>query len=867
MPADLVNPPPGYEVLDYLGGGAMGEVFLARQVSLGRRVALKVSKRNIASELHTTLDRLLDEALTIARLDHPNIVPVYDCIKHDSRVFIVMKYVEGFTLGDLLKGGHEEFLAPPYSHFFKDGRLRREAIAEVGLRMAEALAYAHERGVLHRDIKPSNIFIDHKGKIVLIDFGIARDSTRQGLTATGVVVGTPHYMSPEQIRGVPLDGRADLYALGCVLFHCLTGRVPFYDTNEVMVCIKHLNDPVPNIEALASDTSPALNQLVIKLLEKDRDQRIPSAEALMDYLAGIQAGSSTSTDTVRILHDMGGRTGQADRAVSPSEEVATETALPFRVPDASAPAVAFAASVPVPRRARRRSRPWVLGVFALVLVACVLVVLAEQPSFLPRHAIFDRLKPLRRENWLDPILGVKASPDPGKRVVEDPGLGIGGHDTAQVEEAAAPVEVEEESPALREESEPDVIEVAAIPVMPEPTPEPAPEPTPAPVPTPLPFWMTVPVPEGLAVDQSGWQPLVDWLAPRGSRYRLAQPVLVPEMELIGENVYVTLQNPTDEELDVAVLATVASSDTVVIRTPFSLERQPQRTFTAHRGSPFPDSRSDSAVFDSNRILVPAGGEVTIPLGSVAPPSRPIVRSEVEIVSLVAVGRGARLIGEGAVASPVSDLSPVVGDLIGSPFKASFAAARVVSSPVLKEIIEAQTRLVLPGASADAARAEVLRREDALSNILQFLEDVEAHSLDGSLLPPSLVTSHRLSATINGGGELDLSLDAAPGNYRVSAVILNGLQSISLSHRGGAVREAVRPLAGMGVFDHEVRLGSRGGTVRLSLLRWTMQDGQEAVLNSRIEIKTLLVIVHEEGKKLGEPQPPRFRRIINLDASR
>src|SRR5690606_27254985 len=100
MSIDLINPPPGYEVIDYLGGGAMGDVYLARQVSLGRQVALKVSKRGIDKELHTTLDRLLSEALTIARLDHPNIVPVYDCISHDSRVFIVMKYVEGFTLGD-----------------------------------------------------------------------------------------------------------------------------------------------------------------------------------------------------------------------------------------------------------------------------------------------------------------------------------------------------------------------------------------------------------------------------------------------------------------------------------------------------------------------------------------------------------------------------------------------------------------------------------------------------------------------------------------------------------------------------------------------------------------------------------------------
>jgi hypothetical protein len=501
------------------------------------------------------------------------------------------------------------------------------------------------------------------------------------------------------------------------------------------------------------------------------------------------------------------------------------------------------------------------------MIAFVLVVLAEQPSFLPRHAILDHLKPLRRENWLPPMLSGMSNSETDNNVVEVPGQAIEADDTPQGDGTAASVEVGEEAVAAMEEPESDVIEVAAIPIMPTPTPQPTPEPTPTPVPTPLPFWMTVPIPEGLAVDQSGWQPFVEWLAPRGARYRLAQPMLLPEMELIGENVYVTLQNPTTEELDVAVLATVASSDTLVIRTPFSLERQPQRIFTAHRGSPFPDSLSDTAVFDSNRILVPAGGEVTIPLGIVAPPSRPIVRSEVEVVSLVAVGRGARLVGHEADDSADPDLSSVVGDLISQPFKASFETARVVSSPALKEIIEAQTRLVLPEASADAARAEVLRQEDALSNILQFLEDVEAHSLDGSLLPPILVTDHRLGATINGGGELDLSLDAAPGDYRVSAVILNGLQSISVSHRGGVVRDAVRPLTGMGVFDHEVRLANRGGTVRLPLFRWTMQDGQEAVLSSRIEIKTLLVIVHEEGKKQGEPQPPRFRRIVNLATSR
>jgi serine/threonine protein kinase len=840
----------------------MGEVFLARQVSLGRRVALKVSKRNIASELHTTLDRLLEEALTIARLDHPTIVPVYDCIKHDSRVFIVMKYVEGFTLADLLKGDRDEFTSPPYSHFFRDGRLRREAVVEVGLRMAEALAYAHERGIHHRDIKPSNIFIDNKGKIVLIDFGIARDSSRQGLTATGVVVGTPHYMSPEQIRGVQLDGRADLYALGCVLFHCLTGRVPFFDTNEVMVCIKHLNDPVPNIEALAPDSSPALNGVVLKLLEKERDHRIASAEALIHLLEAIQTGSSASTDTARVLHEMSARISQPEVPVASITESTTETALPFSAPAGSPRSARETRTQTVKRRRGRSLR---LGAIAMLILAGVLVVLAENPSLLPRHEIFEHLKPLRYENWLHPLLGVNSASGEGTRVVNSPASVNDDREMASNAEAAEDQDVVEEILDLGEEAE--VIELAAIPMVPTPTPEPTPEPTPTPVPTPLPLWMTVPIPDGLAVDQSGWQPLVDWMAPRGNRYRLVRLDLLPEMELIGENVYVTLENPSDEELDVAVLATVKSSDTIAIRTPFGLEREPGRNITSHRGTPFPDSATESLVFDSNRVLIPSGGQVTIPLGLVAPMARPIIRSEVEVVSLVAVGRGAQLASNQADFAQDQDLAPFVENLISSPFKASFATARVVASPALKELIESQTRLVLPAEAENAARAEVLPHADALSNILQFLEDVESRALDGTLLPPSLLTTSRLGATINGGAELDLAIDGAPGDYRVSVVILNGMQSIRLSHRGGAVREAVRPLTGMGVFDHPVRLSHSGGTVRLPLFRWVMQDGQEAVLGSRIEIRTLLVIAYVEGSEASGPLPPRFRRIINLDASR
>ncbi len=870
MSIDLVNPPPGYEVIDYLGGGAMGDVYLARQISLGREVALKVSKRNLDKELHTTLDRLLTEALTIARLDHPNIVPVFDCISHDSRVFIVMKYVEGFTLGDLLKGGRPEFAKPPYAHFFKDGKLRREAIVEIGIRLAEALAYAHERGIYHRDIKPSNIFVDKKGRIVLIDFGIARDSTRQGMTATGVVVGTPHYMSPEQIRGVALDGRSDLYAVGCVLYHCITGRVPFNDTNEVMVCIKHLNDPLPSIDAISCDSDPDLNAVIVNLLEKEPDNRTPTADALAEQLGRLQPGSSASIRAASILHGM---EGGGSNSTTKQQQMSSQTnagsfgSRTFALPPGF-----------VTRKRKALFRTLAIGTLAVVGVMSLLVFLAENPDLdLPVN-----LEPLKRENWLVPLLvdqpavagGATIGDIPRRQVTGDTDEpASGGSDlstTPDAETSQGGIEVAVVLPTPR--ATPTIESPLATPIStPEatPTPSPTPEPTPTPTPTPLPLWMAVPPPDGLEVEQEGWQPYVDWLAPRGQRFEIIHPTLTHEMEVIGDHLYVNVENPHPEDVEIALIATVRVTETTVARTPFGITLEEPVTYTIHRGSPFRDEEGDGVRYDGTRIVLPAEDRFSVPLIRITHRERALLGVEAQVESLVVAGRGRRL---GSSSSPSSADTPGLAEatmnlVAGAPMRSRLDTETFGSTDALRQVIDVQTRLVMPPAPLSPAMAEVLAPHEVQTNIQRFLLNVNKHAQQGSQLLPSLITDQRLNATVNGGAELELTLAAEPGDLKVSVVVLSGLQTVTISHNDGSRRDAIRPLAGMGTFDHPVRLAARGGRVRIPLIRWTMQGNQQAVLASRIDIKTLAVLLHDPHSSESESQPPRFRRIANLEASR
>ncbi|PIV36808.1 MAG: hypothetical protein COS34_00680 [Lysobacterales bacterium CG02_land_8_20_14_3_00_62_12] len=245
---------PGYKILRQIGRGGMATVYLAIQESVDREVALKVMSPSLMSDPNFG-ERFLREARIAAKLHHRHVVGVHDVGKYKDIHFIAMEY---------LPGG---------SFHVDEGQPRAPTLVlRVVREIAAALAYAHSKGFVHRDVKPDNILLHDDGAAALTDFGIARASdSATRMTRTGAVIGTPHYMSPEQARGRPLDGRADLYSLGIVLFELLTGKVPFIGEDSLSVGIMHITEPVPRLPAPLVPIQPILDRLLAKLPE-DRFQ-------------------------------------------------------------------------------------------------------------------------------------------------------------------------------------------------------------------------------------------------------------------------------------------------------------------------------------------------------------------------------------------------------------------------------------------------------------------------------------------------------------------------------------------------------------------------------------------------------------------
>jgi len=266
-----------YAVERELGRGGMGIVYLARDLALDRLVALKVLPSDLAAQLDTR-ERFLREARTAAQLSHPNIVPVYHAESVGDHAFFAMGFVEGESLGERVRSRG----ALPVS----------EAVSYLR-EVAWALAYAHARGVVHRDIKPENILLERATSRALVsDFGIARDAARaDGLTRTGHVLGTVHYMSPEQVAGEPLDGRTDLYALGVVGFYLLSGRLPFEGELASAVLLAHATRPAPLLSSVAPQVPRQVAAVIDACLAKHPADRPATGEVLAESLGVALAAS------------------------------------------------------------------------------------------------------------------------------------------------------------------------------------------------------------------------------------------------------------------------------------------------------------------------------------------------------------------------------------------------------------------------------------------------------------------------------------------------------------------------------------------------------------------------------------------------
>ena len=257
-----------YRLEQKLGSGGMSTVYLARDETLERWVAAKVLHREI-SDQPDQIERFRREARAVAQVSHPNVVAVIDAGEDGGRPYIVFEYCDGETLKERIE---------------RLGKLPLDEAAAYAIEVGRGLQAAHARRLVHRDVKPQNVLIDSEGRAKVTDFGIARELEQDGLTATGRVLGTTDYVSPEQAMGHGVDARSDIYSLGVLLYEMLTGEVPFRAENLVGVAMKHVNERMPDVQAKRPEVSSALAAVVERATEKNPDKRYPDMNAMLTDL-------------------------------------------------------------------------------------------------------------------------------------------------------------------------------------------------------------------------------------------------------------------------------------------------------------------------------------------------------------------------------------------------------------------------------------------------------------------------------------------------------------------------------------------------------------------------------------------------------
>ena len=276
----------GFRLESEIGRGGMGVVFLAAQSFPERKVALKILSADLAQD-PSFRARFIRESNAAAAIEHPNIVPVHAAGEDGGRLYLAMRYVEGTDLRSTLA---------------RDGALPPERAARICAQVADALEAAHERGLVHRDVKPGNVLLDSHEHAYLSDFGLIKPThTGTEFTKTGQFMGSLEYVAPEQIRGDAVDGRADIYSLGCVLFECLTGRAPFHRENEVATLYAHLEEPAPNPKVVRSDVPSSLAAVVERSMAKRPEDRFASASEMGAALRGTPPPSGPSRQRPRAL--------------------------------------------------------------------------------------------------------------------------------------------------------------------------------------------------------------------------------------------------------------------------------------------------------------------------------------------------------------------------------------------------------------------------------------------------------------------------------------------------------------------------------------------------------------------------------------
>jgi eukaryotic-like serine/threonine-protein kinase len=433
-----------YRLVHEVARGGMATVWRAEDTLLDRLVAVKLLHPQFAADPEF-VERFRREARAAARLSHPNIVPIYDVGEHAGTPYIVMELVEGGNLKDRIRRS-----AP-----LSDGEIR-----SLGVTIADALNYAHGRGLIHRDVKPQNVLLGEDGRPRLTDFGIAQAVASSGLTRTGAVMGSVHYIAPELARGRPASPQSDIYSLGVVLYEMATGRVPFDAETDLAVALAHVEQTPAPPTALNIHLAPDLEPVILRALAKPPDLRFATAADMARALESARAVAVGASDI--------------------TQRIDLPAPRPAAVAQRRAAAVLAAAPkpVPVPRRTTRPRGRGANNAMIGLLVALAAVLLAVGVGFYG-------LATLSRQGVIPPDATVPPSPAP----------------TAPPKPAAGPTNTPGPAPtATPEEPSPTPVPPSPTPVAPSPTPIP-PSPTALPV-SPTPRGIVVPQLRGRTLEQA-----------------------------------------------------------------------------------------------------------------------------------------------------------------------------------------------------------------------------------------------------------------------------------------------------------------------------------------------------------------------------
>lgn len=334
-----------YKIDRMIGGGGMAHVYLARDIILDRNVAIKVLRFDFVGE-DEFLRRFQREAQAASSLIHPNIVSIYDVGEEDNVNFIVMEYVDGMTLKEYI----QQYSPLPY-----------EKVIDIMKQMTAAVAFAHQHSIIHRDVKPHNMLIDHDGTVKMTDFGIAMAMSATSITQTNTVLGSVHYISPEQARGGMATKKSDIYALGIVMYELLTGELPFSGESAVSIALKHLQSETPSIKQLYPAIPQSIENIVLHATAKNPFHRYASTEEM-------EVDLSTALEDYR-LHE--------EKFTIPDEEDEETKAIPIitsKPPERIMAAPAMEEKVKEPKLKKRRKKwPWFLALLLFVSIVAVIL--------------------------------------------------------------------------------------------------------------------------------------------------------------------------------------------------------------------------------------------------------------------------------------------------------------------------------------------------------------------------------------------------------------------------------------------------------------------------------------------------------------